>query len=116
MGKIKRSPGPTEKRWRGAVVQRSLDHSLAHLCLPCHALIGLEKKGEQSRKSGGGDPEFRCAASRFTVAVGSEIGFMNGANDTYSERFFKFLTITISHFLVDVPCLFFIGFFFALSH
>ena len=49
----------------------------------------------------------------FASLRASEIGFMNGANDTYSERFFKFLimTITVLYFLVDVPCLFFIGLF-----
>ena len=97
----------------------SLDHSLAHVRSLSVSARSLPRSGEreeeQSRKSGRRDllkwTSFvlvcflRCTARRC---------FINGVVDQwYLKR--TFLDHQISHFLCEVPCLFFGGLFFPLS-
>ena len=99
----------------------SLDHSLAHVRSPCRWVRahchGLEREEEQSRKSGRRNllkwTSFVCLFFRSTARrwpVRNELFFINGVVDQwYLKR--TLLDHYISHFLCEVPCLFFGGLF-----
>ena len=70
-----------------------------------YALTGMERKGEQSIKSGRGDLDILCLFSLYYEPVyPSEVRLFGSisVDDTYAECF---LTSTVSCCLFRVPCL-----------
>ena len=85
VGKIKHWPG--QRRWPGAVVPPSFDHSLVHVHYAMRSVVWRRRESNLDKAA---DESWSFAALRVGSPLLLEarlLGFMNVANDTYGERF-----------------------------